>query len=63
MNQWNVKPNEYLVSEINNTFIVQGDGNAVVYRGSGPSDNHGAIWASGTNGKNNITLIFKKTII
>ena len=44
-------------------FIVQGDGNAVVYRGSGPSDNHGAMWASGTNGKNNITLNFNDEII
>ena len=30
---------------------VQGDGNLCVYRGSGPSDNQGGIWCSGTNGK------------
>merc|ERR1711871_479940 len=67
VNKWTLesggmlKPNEYLVSENKQYFfIVQGDGNAVVYRGSGPSDNHGAMWASGTNGKNNITLNFQK---
>ena len=30
---------------------VQGDGNVCIYRGSGPSDNQGNIWCSGTNGK------------
>jgi hypothetical protein len=30
---------------------VQGDGNLCVYRGSGPTDNQGEIWCSGTNGK------------
>ena len=55
-----LKPNEYLVSENKQYFIVQGDGNAVVYRGSGPVDNHGAMWASGKNGKNNVTLKLSK---
>ena len=30
---------------------VQGDGNVCVYRGTSPSDNQGAVWCSGTNGK------------
>lgn len=30
---------------------VQDDGNLCVYRGQGPSDNQGIIWATGTNGK------------
>jgi hypothetical protein len=32
-------------------LAVQDDGNLCVYRGSGPSDNQGEIWCSGTNGK------------
>jgi len=32
-------------------LMVQDDGNMVIYRGSGPSDNQGAIWSSSTNGK------------
>jgi hypothetical protein len=32
-------------------LIAQDDGNLVIYRGVGPSDNQGFIWASGTNGK------------
>jgi len=32
-------------------LMVQDDGNVVIYRGSGPSDNQGAIWGSSTNGK------------
>ena len=29
---------------------MQDDGNFCVYRGSGPSDNHGALWCTGTDG-------------
>jgi hypothetical protein len=32
-------------------LILQDDGNMVVYRGTGPNDNQGAVWATGTNGK------------
>ena len=32
-------------------LALQDDGNMVVYRGKGPNDNQGAIWSSGTNGK------------
>lgn len=32
-------------------LILQDDGNMCVYRGSGPNDNQGYIWCSGTNGK------------
>jgi hypothetical protein len=32
-------------------LILQDDGNMCVYRGTGPNDNQGFIWASGTNGK------------
>jgi hypothetical protein len=32
-------------------LILQDDGNMCVYRGGGPEDNQGLIWASGTNGK------------
>ena len=32
-------------------LILQDDGNMCVYRGSGPEDNQGLIWASATNGK------------
>ncbi len=56
-----LKPNEYLVAENKQYFfIVQGDGNSVVYRGSGPSDNQGAIWTSNTNNKGNVTLNFQR---
>ena len=53
-----LKPNEYLTSNKylvsdNKAFflIMQSDGNLVVYKGSGPSDNKGALWSSGTSGK------------
>ena len=37
---------EYLVSSNRAYFaIMQTDGNFCVYRGSGPSDNHGVVWA------------------
>lgn len=32
-------------------MILQDDGNMVIYRGTGPSDNQGAIWSTQTNGK------------
>ena len=32
-------------------LILQDDGNMVIYRGTGPNDNQGVIWATGTNGK------------
>ena len=32
-------------------LILQDDGNMCVYRGSGPNDNQGGIWCSGTNGQ------------
>jgi len=32
-------------------LILQDDGNLVVYKGTGPTDNQGVIWAAGTNGK------------
>jgi hypothetical protein len=53
-----LKPNEYLASNKylvsdNKAFflIMQSDGNLVVYKGSGPTDNKGALWSSGTSGK------------
>ena len=53
-----LKPNEYLTSNkylVSNNkaffLIMQSDGNMVVYKGSGPSDNKGALWSSGTSGK------------
>jgi len=32
-------------------LVLQDDGNMCVYRGTGPNDNQGQIWASGTNGQ------------
>jgi hypothetical protein len=32
-------------------LVVQGDGNLCTYRGTGPSDNRGLIWQSGTAGR------------
>lgn len=32
-------------------LILQDDGNMCIYRGGGPEDNQGLIWAAGTNGK------------
>lgn len=42
---YNVSP------DVNAYLILQDDGNMCIYRGSGPNDNQGFIWASGTNGK------------
>ncbi len=33
--------------------LMQDDGNFVLYKGTGPTDNHGAIWATGTGGHPN----------
>ena len=42
----------YTTDQTNNYFLIlQDDGNMVIYLGSGPQDGHGAIWATGTNGK------------
>ncbi len=35
----------------NSYLILQDDGNMCIYGGTGPSDNQGIIWSSGTNGK------------
>ena len=36
---------DYLVSDNGEFFaVMQSDGNFVLYRGSGPSDNQGYIW-------------------
>ncbi|NRD72795.1 hypothetical protein HQQ94_05935 [Shewanella sp. VB17] len=41
---------QYLVSANKKFFVaMQGDGNFVIYKGSGPADNQGYIWASNTN--------------
>jgi len=38
--------------ELANYFLIlQDDGNMCIYRGSGPNDNQGVIWASGTTSK------------
>ena len=33
--------------------LMQDDGNFVVYKGTGPTDNHGVVWATGTGGHPN----------
>jgi hypothetical protein len=38
-------------TQSNYFLILQDDGNMCIYRGSGPNDNQGFIWATGTNGK------------
>ena len=40
-----------LAPAVNYFLILQDDGNMVIYRGIGPGDNQGFIWASGTNGQ------------
>ena len=35
----------------NSYLILQDDGNMCIYNGTGPSNNQGLIWSSGTNGK------------
>ncbi|MFF2551146.1 hypothetical protein ACFVUS_09095 [Nocardia sp. NPDC058058] len=34
--------------------ILQGDGNFCVYRGTGPSNNQGGVWCSGTSGHSQV---------
>lgn len=42
----------YSVKQTGNYFLIlQDDGNLVIYKGKNPSDNQGAIWSTGTNGK------------
>jgi hypothetical protein len=42
-----LRTNEYVVSPSKKAYaIMQDDGNLVVYRGSGPSDNQGYVWGS-----------------
>lgn len=38
-------------TSINCFLLLQDDGNMCIYRGTGPSDNQGLMWASGTNGQ------------
>jgi hypothetical protein len=38
-------------NSINCFLTLQDDGNMCIYRGTGPSDNQGEIWCSGTNGQ------------
>lgn len=38
-------------ASVSSFLILQDDDNMVIYRGTGPSDNQGAIWATGTNSK------------
>ena len=50
--------NEYLVSSNKEYFaIMQGDGNFVTYKGSGPDDNKGAFWASSTVGEESYAIM------
>ena len=42
--------NEYITNEAGTAFLIQqSDGNLVLYRGSGPTDNRGLIWQSKGN--------------
>jgi len=51
---------KYLVSENKEYFaIMQSDGNFVVYKGSGPTDNKGATWNSDTEGNNESFVIMQ----
>lgn len=46
-----LRPGEWIVSENKCFFaIMQCDGNFVVYKGSGPCDNHGILWAHNKTG-------------
>ena len=51
---------KYLVSENKEYFaIMQSDGNFVVYKGSGPTDNKGVTWNSDTEGNNESFVIMQ----
>lgn len=42
--------NQYLISANKKFFVLmQNNGNFVIYKGSGPADNQGMVWASNTN--------------
>ncbi len=48
-----LKANDFVVSKHKKCFcIMQNDGNFVIYKGSGPDDNRGFIWGTGTGGNN-----------
>jgi hypothetical protein len=50
--------NEYLVSNNKEYFaIMQGDGNFVTYKGSGPDNNKGVFWASSTAGEESFAIM------
>jgi hypothetical protein len=40
-------------------LILQGDGNLVLYKGTGTGDQGGAIWNSRTQGHNSVFLIMQ----
>lgn len=40
--------------ESNYYIILQDDGNMCIYRGTGPNDNQGSIWCSGTDGQQQV---------
>src|SRR5260221_7842920 len=48
-NQYLVAASDQMSSGGNYFAIMQSDGNFVVYKGSGPSDNQGVVWATNTN--------------
>jgi hypothetical protein len=48
---WSNAVYETTVPQSNYFLILQDDGNMCIYRGSGPNDNQGNIWSSGTNGQ------------
>jgi hypothetical protein len=48
---WSNAVYQTTMPQSNYFLILQDDGNMCVYRGSGPNDNQGNIWASGTNGQ------------
>ena len=51
----------YSVNPGGNYFLIlQDDGNMCIYKGSGPSDNQGAIWCSNTNGQQRESNTTKK---
>ncbi|WP_067697425.1 hypothetical protein [Nocardia jejuensis] len=39
--------------------ILQGDGNFCVYRGTGPSNNLGGVWCSGTSGHSQVFAVMQ----
>lgn len=50
--------NEYLVSSNKEYFaIMQGDGNFVIYKGSGPNNNKGVVWDTSTVGEESYAIM------